>query len=450
MEDIKFTEIHVKIEPLATDTNKCRVCLGEGSIEIFGANSSENLCVSIYEIAGIKVIYEDPHPKCLCQTCLALLQDAILFRRTALKSEKILKKLELNPKLVKHETVEARSDSDAQEDAGHVDNKQIIKPQIIVKRKYKKEQPKIHDTIKWSCLICNMQFSTMEELSKHRKKKLCRHTKWACKTCDLTFNKLEDYAAHKQAVHDEGAENKRITCKICNKSYAENYYRRHKAAMHTKDTGDARICDICGRKMSNLTYLARHRATHFFELPFKCTQCPYRGRFSESLKMHMRSHTGERPYQCEHCSSRFISKSNLNKHVLTHNRIYNFRCEVCGKGFYTKRELDLHIKVDHTGLKDHACRICGKCFGYRKQMMKHELKVHKREKLKSGRMPIYLKVENMKQEVTLQKNATVNDTTQNDTNTTQHNTTQNDVSEKASKNDTTQNDVSKNDTTESI
>lgn len=347
-----FIEVTVKREN--TDET-CRICLKEGMLPIFG-DATEEMCESIYEIGAIEISADDPYPKFLCQSCHALLQGAILFRKTAQKSDEKLKKSKEPVKKSEPISETDESFSDDIETTTTGENLNVKRATITG------EQRQVKCPTLRTCNLCDLQFKTFQEYSDHRL----------------------------SAEH----ENKRITCTICKKSYGHQYYKRH-MSLHKSEMGH--MCDICGKKFAVQSQFARHRLTHFYDLPFQCSMCPYRGRFSESLKMHMRSHTGEKPYQCEQCPNRFINKSNLNKHMLTHKGEHDFRCEVCGRGFYTKRALELHIKVDHTGIKDHVCRICGKAFGYRKQMMKHELRVHKREKLKSGRMPIYLKVETMKQ-----------------------------------------------------
>ncbi|KOB78143.1 Uncharacterized protein OBRU01_01168 [Operophtera brumata] len=343
-------EINVKRETSTDET--CRICLKEGKLPIFG-EAPEELREWIYEIGAIEVCADDPYPKFLCQSCHALLQGAIFFRKTAQGTDEKLKKT--NEPVKKSEAI-SETDESYSDDFGTTGEELNAKQTTT-----SGEQGQVKCPIIRRCNLCDLQFNTFQEYSDHR-------------------------------MSDEH-ENKRITCSICKKTYGHQYYKRH-MTLHKSEMGH--MCDICGKKFAVQSQFARHRLTHFYDLPFQCDFCPYRGRFTESLKMHMRSHTGEKPYQCEQCPSRFINKSNLNKHKLTHNGVQNFSCEVCGRAFYTKRELELHIKVDHTGIREHICRICGKAFGYRKQMMKHELRVHKREKLKSGRMPIYLKLETMK------------------------------------------------------
>ncbi|XP_032523574.2 gastrula zinc finger protein XlCGF17.1-like [Danaus plexippus] len=316
----------------------CRVCLKPGNILIFGNADSNDISEALSTFGGIEVSINDKCPKFLCHSCHNLLQGAILLRKTAQKSDELLKQ--------------------------PIDNSDVAETLLHTNDSYNDFE--IENALK-------------------------SHENYHCKKCDLNFDTFEQLSEHRLS---EEHENMRQTCSICNRSYATLYFKRH-MSLHNLET--PYMCDICGKKFVIQGQFNRHRMTHFHNLPFKCGLCPYRGRFRESLKMHMRSHTGEKPYQCSECSSRFVNKSNLNKHMLTHKGDHDFKCEACGRGFYTKRDLDLHFKVDHTGIKDHLCNVCGKAFGYRKQMMKHQLKVHKREKLRSGRMPLYLQFETNKE-----------------------------------------------------
>lgn len=335
----------VKVE---TNNELCRVCLKQGTIPIHRDNPSEDLTDAITTFGGIEINISDSYPKYLCQSCFSLLQGAILFKKTAQESDECLKK-STEPKL--------EVDNDFSDSAYDNDTESFIST---------KEQKTVTHLV-------------------------------ICKQCDLEFKTFQEYNDH--TLTDEHG-NQKKTCSICNKTYSSAYFKKH-MKIHQQET--AYICDVCGKHFVLQNQFTRHRLTHFYSLPFKCSLCPYKGRFTESLKMHMRSHTGEKPYICEECPQRFITKSNLNKHMLTHKKERDFVCE-CGRGYYTKREFDLHFKVEHAGIKEHVCPICGKAFGYRKQMMKHQLKVHKREKLKFGRMPIYLKVESMKQQQDQQEN----------------------------------------------
>lgn len=342
-EQSSSTEVSVKLEHPDDDTQTCRVCLKEGVIPIFGSNGGEDYAEPLRMFGGIEFHADDEYPKYLCQSCHDLLEGAILLRKTAQISDERLRRPCEFP---------VNNDKFSDNDQDNDDHTEDL----------------------------HIPFEYQDQ-------KVLKDDSYKCKKCNLDFDTFKDYADHRISPEHE---NMRHMCHICKKSYTSLYYKRHMALHKPEKTY---MCDICGKEFIVQGQFTRHRLTHFYDLPYKCSLCPYRGRFSESLKMHMRSHTGEKPYQCSACPSKFVSKSNLNKHMWTHKTDHDFKCEACGRGFYTKRSLELHFKVDHTGIKDHVCNICGKAFGYRKQMMKHQLKVHKREKFRSGRLPLYLQFE---------------------------------------------------------
>lgn len=344
--------------PCNFDTNNikdeetfCRVCLKEGNIPIYGNDLVEDVSEALISIGGIELESEDIFTKQLCQNCYTQLQNAIVFRKTAQKTDYMLRNPEIKPSSFNDNFNETLDDAP---------------------NTFEDDDP------------------SDDEPLDYKSKKMKKVRKWRCRRCDLDFKGFEDYQEHR--LSDEH-ENFRRTCNICNKSFTYSSFRNH-MKLHGREK--PYMCDFCGKKFIMQGQFTRHLATHTDTLPFQCTMCPYRGRFNECLKMHMRTHTGEKPYQCSECPARFVNKSNLTRHVLIHKEERDFKCDTCDRGFYTKREFDLHLKVDHTGVKDHVCNICGKAFGYRRQLLKHQLKVHKREKMRGGRIPVYLTLESEK------------------------------------------------------
>lgn len=314
--------------------NKCRICMKEANISIFSQGSSFDIAEAIRIFAGIELSEEDNYPKHICNTCHAFIQNAILFRKSAQDMDKLLRQT----------AAEDYDDFDAVNDADD-----------------------------------NNQYNYESSLKSHD-----------CKQCKLNFSSWEELVTHKSSKKHK---NVRIQCPICYGLLTAQLYKkhlaRHQSASHL-------ICDICG-KLYRKDNLVRHLQLHSYELPFQCQICPYRGRFMESLKIHMRTHTGDKPFSCDKCELRFLTRSNLNRHLLTHKKERPFKCVECGRGFYTKRDMDAHFKADHAGLKEFSCRMCGNKYGTRKALMRHELRVHKRDKMAKGRVPLYLQAEYQKQ-----------------------------------------------------
>lgn len=317
---------------LENEPMSCRVCLKSGSIPIFGSEDAEDVSEAFSMFGGVEIAENDNFPKNLCVNCYKLLQSAILFRTTVQETDKLLRQ----PKLEEFDTVE-------------------------------------------------IDYSDSEQSERKSKK-------YHCNRCTLDFENWKSYSEHTKS---DSHRNFKVECNICKGLYTTIYIKKH-ILRHKLDAEQAFVCDVCGKSFVVLGAFNRHKAIHGYDLPYECKFCPYKGRFSESLKMHMRTHTGEKPYSCPQCNAKFVNKSNLNRHLSTHKSVHDYKCDGCGRGYFRKRELELHIKVYHSGVKEHVCNICGKAFGYRKQMMKHQLKVHKRAKLKSGRVPLYIQAEQRK------------------------------------------------------
>ncbi|XP_046972999.1 gastrula zinc finger protein XlCGF17.1-like [Vanessa cardui] len=315
--------------------SKCRVCLLDGSIFIFSKNSKE-LIESIKIFGGIEVSEEDNYPEYLCNSCYNLLQNAMLFRKKAQESYLVLTQQD------KRKPVSVYSNEE-----------ESLKSDTI----YKEIENKNTKSIKYKCEICNIVF--------------------------LTWNEL---VLHNNSIQHR---NVRIQCPICKGLLTTQLYKKH-LARHQSATH--LVCDVCG-KMYRKDNLVRHLQLHNFDLPFRCKICPYRGRFPESLKIHMRTHTGQKPFSCNKCHLSFLTRSNLKRHLLTHNKQKPFNCNECSRGFYTKHDMAVHITSDHIGIKNYRCKSCGNKYGTRKALMRHELRVHKREKMAKGRMPLYLQPE---------------------------------------------------------
>ncbi|XP_028171989.1 gastrula zinc finger protein XlCGF17.1-like [Ostrinia furnacalis] len=341
---IQKRETEVDLNNFLDSTNStkitCRICLKDGSVPIYAKDSAADLSEAVRSFGDIELSEGDEYPKYLCNACHSLLQGAILFRKSAKETEAIL----LNQAPIQADpTVELEPETFSETDNN--------------------------------------------DYSESTTKKL---TSYKCKVCKLNFDSHKEYLAHKSSKQHR---NVRIQCPICFGLLTPQLYKKH---LTRHESASHLICDVCG-KLYRKDNLVRHMQLHSFELPYQCQICPYRGRFMESLKIHMRTHTGDKPFSCDKCHLRFLTRSNLNRHLLTHKKDRPFKCVECRRGFYTQKDMDVHFKSDHAGIKDFGCRMCGNKYGTRKAFMRHELRVHKRDKMAKGRMPLYLQTEYRKE-----------------------------------------------------
>ena len=74
------------------------------------------------------------------------------------------------------------------------------------------------------------------------------------------------------------------------------------------------ICDICGKVLSSIHAMRRHRKAHSGERPYKCSLCPSTFSHKHVMERHMRRHTGEKPYKCQICGEAFSRQDKLASH----------------------------------------------------------------------------------------------------------------------------------------
>ncbi|XP_037876512.1 zinc finger protein 888 [Bombyx mori] len=323
-----------------TNFTKCRICLKEGGIPIYGPDCSTDLSYDVRTFGDIDISEDDEFPKYLCSACYKLLQCAILFRKAAKQSEILLSESILKNSSVSVSEFSCSTESDEPQNDYCENNANNDRP------------------TQWSSV--QQYFLDLSN-------------------CDLDNIKLP--------VCLNLARGKKVQCRICKKVVSKGHSRDH-YAIHDS-TLPKYICHICGKSFRQQSAHANHRFTHSTDFKFKCKICPYRGRSSSLLKGHMKTHTGDYRYLCTECPARFLTKSNLNRHSLRHKESA-FKCDTCKKAFHSKLYLQRHYEVDHLGVKNYSCNLCGKAFGYRKQMRRHQIDVHKQEKKSPGRMPSYL------------------------------------------------------------
>lgn len=295
--------------------DKCRVCLKDGVVFVYGDENRCDIMEALRIFANIEEQEDDLFPKYLCTICYKFITSAIMFRKIAKKTNTRLKQ----------QTV----------------NKYRLKVDCNDLSKNIKSEPNVSDEEKQNDII----------------NKLCQQEK-----------------------EERERRNIKIQCQKCNKIIKKSYYKIH-MTMHDPEH-QKYICDICGKKFRLKVGYYSHRLRHRSDYPYKCQLCPYKCRYSEGFRSHMKTHSGERSFMCTECPARFLFKSNLNTHVLLKHREPQFKCERCQKAFHTELKLQSHNEVDHLGIKRHTCNICGQAFGYRDAMVKHQRRVHKREKLK--------------------------------------------------------------------
>lgn len=338
--------------------HRCRACLGKASIPIFSEpySSTSDVLKAMIIVANIQIDARDGYPKFLCHLCYSYLRGAILFRKTAQQSDRILRSMKTGTSSDNNDYVSEDNTRDIPTTTRRKRPKPLFNKSYVQIKK-EKSIPDLGPN-QTMCPICNAIITNYE------------------------------YSDHMQ-LHKKPEI--RVECTLCKKTMKDISLRRHMVIVHGKG-GSKYICEVCGKICTYSVGYKKHLQSHNNVFPHKCPHCPYRGRNAGLLNVHIRIHTRDFKFICSHCPARFLTSGNLHKHMLRH-KVPKHTCETCNKAFHTKAMMEKHFQVDHLGIKNHVCNICETAFGYRSAMMKHQLKVHKRKKLASGRMPSYLKAE---------------------------------------------------------
>ncbi|CAH2245696.1 jg4853 [Pararge aegeria aegeria] len=174
----------------------------------------------------------------------------------------------------------------------------------------------------------------------------------------------------------------KVQCPICKKVVNKSYYYKTHLKLHNPNLPEPYVCDICGKSFKIKNVYTNHRVRHETRFIYKCELCPYAGRYKERLSRHMRVHTGDLKYLCTQCPARYISKGSLSDHIKLKHTEPQFKCDSCNKAYHSNLVLQRHIDASHLRIKKHECNICGSAYGYRHDLLKHQIKVHKRAVLR--------------------------------------------------------------------
>ncbi len=286
--------------------------------------------------------------------------------------------------------------------------------------KCKGPKPAVSEADKAECTFCNKVFPSSDKLKNHHVYKKCpvrfpaeqSHSRLDCEHCGSKFSTSSALGRHLKA-----------SCRVL---FPDRRRRGRTAGRQPNEEPDT-VCDICGRKMSSITSLIRHKFRKHGSVGDRGHQCPTCGRFFprlHMLKAHMLYHN--RPFKCTQCGKAFASKAYLIQHKLSHlekraqevtledvmaalapqehkdpvripeidgdeERPRPFECDRCEKTFMKAIHLTKHKEVcKGLSLEERArdilekfkagggfqCVHCGRMFRKKPALIRHQYKKH--------------------------------------------------------------------------
>ncbi len=132
------------------------------------------------------------------------------------------------------------------------------------------------------------------------------------------------------------------TCHICNKQFSSKSNLSRHTRIHSWEKPF--YCNLCDKTFSRKSYLTQHKKVHTDDKPYSCDECGKSFSVNSHLTNHRRIHSGQKPYSCDHCEKSFTQVSSLQVHIKSHTGEKPFSCKLCDKHYFTCSELTRHDK----------------------------------------------------------------------------------------------------------
>ena len=171
-------------------------------------------------------------------------------------------------------------------------------------------------------------------------------------------------------------------CHICHKAFRTHRYlhfvhiKRCHLGLPIKYS-----CEKCNKGFVDKSSFENHKVTHSDARNFTCEFCGARFLTPYALKVHVNTHTMEKKYECEDCGSAFLRMCNLCAHRKRFHSSNDVKlvCEICGKSMATRKDLRRHQMAQHTKEKPFKCPHCPRCYAA-KESLKSHIRTHTGEK----------------------------------------------------------------------
>lgn len=133
------------------------------------------------------------------------------------------------------------------------------------------------------CELCNVVFSSVEDLKTHRKCHGKGPKEFTCEVCHTEYVNMDQLKTHMLLFHGEEFKHLCFECGRGFKSYPS--YNNHKRLFHRPDS-KCPVCDICGKIFPFESSLRHHYKRHSEVRAYVCNLCGKSYKHKGKLKMH--------------------------------------------------------------------------------------------------------------------------------------------------------------------
>lgn len=208
---------------------------------------------------------------------------------------------------------------------------------------------------RYECPNCTRSFVGDRAFEYHTRSGKCKtvvaQTLFRCNLCnEKVFKSEAALKVHENDIHGCAIEANRITCKQCQRTFAQlRYLRKHEYEVHRKLTQFN--CGICNKVFNRRSNLTEHMLIHEHKYLAPCSVCKKSFRTKSALRLHERTHTGEKPYKCDICLEKaYAYNTDLKRHKRQAHGILGtpHPCLECHQVFYEPKLLRKHCKKCHS------------------------------------------------------------------------------------------------------
>lgn len=230
------------------------------------------------------------------------------------------------------------------------------------------------------CSQCNKCFRTDTALQQHLDEHAGIHRAHKCEFCNRSFDKKKQYHNHVKG-------HEKVTCPICNKTYAKSAYHNH-TAVHRR--ADQLFCQQCNKHFSTTSNYRRHlKYVHELDLDevgtpipmYECGKCRRTFATEKKYAAHLASH--EQYRECTICN-RTYAKAAYYNHMARHTSGKTLLCTMCDRQFGTSSNFKRHMRrihsIDDTAAMAQAdgvkCEVCSEEFKNKILLSRHMIDYH--------------------------------------------------------------------------
>nr|XP_023022616.1 zinc finger protein 585A-like isoform X2 [Leptinotarsa decemlineata] len=200
------------------------------------------------------------------------------------------------------------------------------------------------------CSTCQAVFTTIPDLSEHRKAHLEKQV-YQCEFCCKFFVHRSSLVAHK-FLHEREVP---YICRVCQQTFSCGSDLTKHSVIH-RSTNKHR-CEICSKYYLNKYYFMIHSGNSMDDEPFYCKFCYKSLALCLSLIAHESTHMTFTPYTCPICLGLFANHSLYQRHAKIHEGDHYaihmgeepYQCQLCSKYFPDGMRLIAH-KVGTNGV----------------------------------------------------------------------------------------------------